>query len=370
VTLDNSLGNEFSHEVGHNYGLGHYVDGFKGSVHRPADQINSTWGWDADKRRFIPNFAPLRSGKDATLEGQSQPPFDGRSYGFDAMAGGAPFSSFNRFTLYTPNTAAIIQKFLESKAVFDPQSPTGFSKWNESTAKMEPFSHRLAVGRSISAPIKGLSEASLTKLLAEFERVEVAMGDGNWTKEIPLPTASSANKGRSVSIAHDAGYNSVLLMNGEEVTVSRGFAKSYVSDGKIWQEGKGDEGSLERKPQTFGASVVTLLGYYDPAATLPSYAYPALHGSLGFCYAEESAQVKPTDCQLVVETKAGILRFRLADRRIDAKHMNKFHVNVPAASQPTKFAVMVGGKVLAMRTIEPTTEKLAVSINGYVPAAK
>ncbi|MFN5656257.1 MAG: TagA domain-containing protein, partial [Verrucomicrobiota bacterium] len=148
------------------------------------------------------------------------------------------------------------------------------------------------------------------------------------------------------------------------------FAKSYVSDGKIWQEGKGDEASLERKPQTSGAAVVTLLGYYDPAATLTSYAYPALHGSLGFCYAEESAQVKPTDCQLVVETKKGILRFRLADRRIDAKHKNKFHVNVPAASQPTQFAVMVGGKVVAMLTIEPTTEKLAVTVHGYVPPAK
>jgi hypothetical protein len=370
VTLDNSLGNEFSHEVGHNYGLGHYVDGFKGSVHRPADQVNSTWGWDADKRRFIPNFAPLRTGKDATLEGQSQPPFDGRSYGFDAMAGGAPFSSFNRFTLYTPNSAALIQKFFESKAVFDPQSPTGFSKWNESTAKMEPFSHRLATGRSVSAPIKGLSGASLAKLLSDYECVEVAMGDGNWTKEIPLPAASVANKGRSVSIAHEAGYNSVLLMDGEEVTVSRGFAKAYVSDGKKWREGKVNEGSLERKPQTFGAAVVTLLGYYDPAATLPSYAYPALHGSLGFCYAEESAQVKPTDCQLVVETKKGILRFRLADRRIDAKHMNKFHVNVPAASQPTQFAVVCGGKVLAKRTIEPTTEKLTVSVTGFVPATR
>ncbi|MFM7743050.1 MAG: M66 family metalloprotease, partial [Verrucomicrobiota bacterium] len=370
VTLDDSLGNEFSHEVGHNYGLGHYVDGFKGSVHRPADQINSTWGWDADKRRFLPNFSPLRTGKDAVLEGQSQPPFDGRSYGFDAMAGGAPFSSFNRFTLYTPNTAAIIQKFLESKAVFDPQSPTGFSKWNESAAKMEPFSHRLSVGRSVSAPVKGLSEASLAKLLSEYERVEVAMGDGNWTKEIPLPAASVANKGRSVSVAHEAGYNSVLLINGEQVTVSRGFAKAYVSDGQKWQEGKGDEGSLERKPQAFGVPVVTLLGYYDPAATLPGYAYAALHGSLGFCYADDAAQVKPTDCQLVVETKAGLLRFRLADRRIDAKHLNKFHVNVPAASQPTRFAVMVGGKVVAQRTIEPTTEKLAVTVHGYVPPAK
>ena len=370
VTLDDSLGNEFSHEVGHNYGLGHYVDGFKGSVHRPADQINSTWGWDADKRRFLPNFSPLRTGKDATLEGQSQPPFDGRSYGFDAMAGGAPFSSFNRFTLYTPNTAAIIQKFLESKAVFDPLSPTGFSKWNEPTARMEPFSHRLATGRSIGAPIKGLSEASLTKLLSEYERVEVAMGDGNWTKEIPLPSASAVNKGRSVSILHGAGYDSVLLMNGEQVTVSRGFAQAYVSDGQKWQEAKGTEGSVERKPQTFGAAVVTLVGYYDPTAQLTSYAYPALHGSLGFCYADESAEVKPSDCLLVVETKKGILRFRLADRRIDAKNMNKFHVNVPEASQPTQFAIVCGGKVLAKRSIEPTAEKLAVTVHGYVPAAK
>jgi hypothetical protein len=201
-------------------------------------------------------------------------------------------------------------------------------------------------------------------------KIAVAMGDGNWTKEIPLPAASSANKDRSISIAHDAGYNSVLLLNGDEVTVSRGFAKAYVSDGKTWQEGKGDEGSLERKPQTFGAAVVTLLGYYDPAATLPSYAYPALHGSLGFCYADDSAEVKPSDCQLVVETKKGILRFRLADRRIDAKHMNKFHVNVPAASQPTQFAIVCGGKVLAKRTIEPTTEKLAVSINGLSPTTR
>jgi len=370
VTLDDSLGNEFSHEVGHNYGLGHYVDGFKGSVHRAADQINSTWGWDADKRRFLPNFSPLRTGKDATLEGQSQSPFDGRSYGFDAMAGGAPFSSFNRFTLYTPNTAAIIQKFLESKAVFDPLSPTGFSKWNEPSARMEPFSHRLATGRSIGAPIKGLSEVSLTKLLSEYERVEVAMGDGNWTKEIPLPRASVANKGRSVSILHGAGYDSVLLMNGEQVKVSRGFAQAYVSDGQKWQEAKGTESSVERKPQTFGAAVVTLVGYYDPSAQLASYAYPALHGSLGFCYADESAEVKTSDCLLVVETKKGTLRFRLADRRIDAKNMNKFHVNVPEASQPTQFAIICGGKVLAKRSIEPTTEKLAVTVHGYVPPAK
>ena len=141
VTLDDSLGNEFSHEVGHNFGLGHYVDGFRGSVHRSADQLNSSWGWDSDKHRFIPNFSPTRTNEDACLDGQCQPPFDGRKFGYDAMAGGSPLSGANRFTLYTPNSAAIIQRFLESKAVFDANSATGFSKWNSATARMEPYQH-------------------------------------------------------------------------------------------------------------------------------------------------------------------------------------------------------------------------------------
>ena len=276
VTLDDSLGNEFSHEVGHNFGLGHFVDGFKGSVHRAADQVNSTWGWDADKRRFLPNFSPTRNGKDATLEGRSQPPFDGRGYGFDAMAGGSPFSSFNRFTLYTPNSAALIQRFLESKAVFDPLSPTGFSRWNEAAARMEPFVLRLTTGAAV----------------------------------------------------------------------------------------------VERRPTAFGVPVVTLVGYYDPAGQLTSHAYPALHGSLGYCYADESGSLKPADCQLLVETKAGVRRFRLADQRLDAKHMNKFHVNVPMADQPTRFAVICGGKVVAERDIEPPKEAPGVTVLGYVSAAR
>jgi hypothetical protein len=281
VTLDQSLGNEFSHEVGHNYGLGHYVDGFKGSVHRPADQLNSTWGWDADKSRFLPNFSPLRTGKESALEGQSQAPFDGRSFGFDAMAGGSAFSSFNRFTLYTPNTAAIIQKFLEGKAVFDPLSPTGFSKWDESASRMVPFSHRLESGRKAADAAKDL-----------------------------------------------------------------------------------------RKPLLFGVPVVTLVGYYDPAGQLPSYAYPALHGAFGYCYADDSVQLKAADCQLVVEIKSGVLRFRLEGRRLDPAAMNKFHVNVPEASQPRSVSIVCGGKVVDRKAITPVAEKLAYTVNGYVPAAR
>ena len=113
MTLDSSVGNEFSHEAGHNYGLGHYVDGFKGSVHRSSNEINSSWGWDGDKNVFIPNFSPRPSMRERCLKDscncsseQCQSPFLGKyQYGRDAMAGGGPMWDSNRFTLYTPNSS-------------------------------------------------------------------------------------------------------------------------------------------------------------------------------------------------------------------------------------------------------------------------
>jgi hypothetical protein len=364
VTLDNSLGNEFSHEVGHNYGLGHYVDGFKGSVHRSADQINSTWGWDADKNRFIPNFSPTRSGKPTSLATQVQPPFDGRSFGLDAMAGGAPFSGFNRFTLYTPNTAAIIQRFLEGKAVFDPVSPTGFSKWNESALRMEPYKHQVDVSRETSAVIKELNETKLAALLSEYAVVRIAMGDGNWTRDIPLPAASAANSGRSIAIDHDASYASVLLINSQKINVPRGFKKNYTSDGKRWIEAAEVKRGLERKPQLSGVPVVTLVGYYDPSGQLKTYIYPALHGAYGFCYTDDSSALNASDCELQVETRNGVLRFRLANHRFEDRSMNKFHVNVPEASQPRSVSIVSRGKVLDKKPITPVAEKLSFSVNG------
>lgn len=139
VTLDSSIGNEFSHEIGHNYGLGHYVDGFKGSVHRPASEINSSWGWDSETNRFTPNFSQIDSGNDRCLEGECQSPYLGKyQFGVDSMAGGSPNYS-NRFVFYTPNTARIIQNFMENKAVWSETSSTGFRKYNTSTKKMEEF---------------------------------------------------------------------------------------------------------------------------------------------------------------------------------------------------------------------------------------
>jgi hypothetical protein len=368
VTLDDTLGNEFSHEVGHNYGLGHYEGGFEGSVHRPAGELNSTWGWDAGRKRFLPNFAATRSGQDTTLDDKRQAPFDGRSFGLDAMAGGAPFSSAMRFTLYTPYTATLIQKFLESKAVFDAASPTGFSRWDERTRRMAPFVHSIDEATRVEAPVNELDEAKLAALFARYDVVKVAMADGHWAPSIEAPRASPANRGRVLVVEHRAGWGTKLSLNGEHIEVARGFEKSYQSDGTRWSEGAHAGARLERKPRTFGAAVTTLVGYYDPESKLQSHIYPALHGAYGFSYDDDRARLGDNDCELRVETREGPLRFRLAPQRLRPDVMNKFHVNVPISSQPTSASLVRAGKVLAKTSLSPAPPGLSFTVQDTAAA--
>ncbi|CAJ1802114.1 Metalloprotease StcE [Aeromonas salmonicida] len=117
------------------------------------------------------------------------------------------------------------------------------------------------------------------------------MWDGNWTRNIQLPLASAVNRGRIVTVDHDAGYNSTLFINGQQITVSRGFKKSYTSDGARWNEGPLADLAVERKPDAFGVLVTTLVGYYDPQRQLPGYLYPALHGAYGFTYGDDSERL-------------------------------------------------------------------------------
>ena len=367
VTLDNSLGNEFSHEVGHNFGLGHYVDGFRGSVHRSADQINSTWGWDSDKLRFIPNFFPRQNQAETCLDGQCQLPFDGRQFGKDAMAGGEPFSAANRFTLYTPNSAALIQRFFASKAVFDSQSPTGFSKWNADTARMEPYQHTVEGLETVNAPVDNLSAENLAQLLSEYELVKIGMWNGHWARNIYMPAASSENRGRSISIDHRAGYNSHLFINGSEILVSNGYKKTFTSDGQRWQERAEVNTRVARQPQRFEIPVTTLVGYYDPQARLQSYIYPALHAAYGFTYPDDNATVSSNDCQLQVETRDSVLRFKLLNHRASSAVMNKFHINVPSDSQPSKARVVCNNRTLSETALSAAPTDLVYTINGKLP---
>ncbi|MGL5990173.1 MAG: M66 family metalloprotease [Plesiomonas sp.] len=365
VTLDDSLGNEFSHEVGHNYELGHYPGGFKGSVHRAANEVNSTWGWDADLNRFIPNLSGNKSNQDSCLDGQCQAPFDGRRFGFDSMAGGSPLSSLNRFTLYTPYSMVRIQNYFEKKVVFSADSATGFKKWDPVTRKMEPYQHRISVAEQITASNNNLSEAYFTTLFADYAIVRVSMADGNWAKFINVPVASASNKGRALTINHAAGYNSYLVINGESVLISRGTKKEFVSDGIRWNETAAPDLMADRRPTAFGVPVTTLVGYYDPKGVLPTYIYPALHGAYGFTYPDDNQTISSSDCQLRVETATGqSLNYKLGNVRVNANTMNKFHINVAESVNPASATIICDDKTLDSKAIQPPKGKLTYTVNG------
>ncbi|WP_457792392.1 M66 family metalloprotease [Pseudomonas syringae] len=463
VTLDSSIGNEFSHELGHNYGLGHYPGGFDGSVHQDADGVNSTWGWDMDSGLFSPNFRPNISHVETCLEGRCQSPFFGRSFGTDTMAGGSPMSSLNQFTLHTPYTAAITQTFLESKPVFAQDSSTGFRKWDPDTQSMEPYAHRVDVMRPLLASNADLTEGAISALLNKSRLVKVSMYDGSWGPSINIPPASSFNAHCIVTVESNAGYGSQLYIDGRVISVKRGFAKSYISSGSSWNECivlDGDmsrvtapnselsqpaltaflnkyrvvrvamwdgnwassidvppashannrrvimidqqatfttrltingliipvpkgavmyflsdgsqwndyahltDTSIERSPKAFGVPVSTIVGYYDPQTELQSYVYPALHGAYGFVYADDSATLIDTDCQLWVTSPGQTLRFKLDNNRIRSSVMNAFHINVAESSERRTVKILCNGKTVAERLIHPAEVPLTYTVNG------
>ncbi|MCV6626417.1 MAG: M66 family metalloprotease [Cellvibrionaceae bacterium] len=140
VTLAASIGNEVSHELGHNFGVGHFPGGFRGSINAPAERVNSTWGWDSDHDFFLPNFEKRTGGADLCFEDQCGEPYYGRRLNAGAMSGGWPiYPQFNNYTLYTPYELNLIQDNLSAKAQFSVNSPTGFFKWDNNNKVQRPW---------------------------------------------------------------------------------------------------------------------------------------------------------------------------------------------------------------------------------------
>ncbi|MEZ8082902.1 M66 family metalloprotease [Enterovibrio norvegicus] len=363
VTLLNSKGNEFSHELGHNYGMGHYPGGFNGSVHRPPNAVNSTWGWDADTNTFIPNFSRVKTDKATCLNDQCQEAFEGFAFNKDAMAGGGIYdATYNNYTLHTPYTAQRIQRFLENKAVFDTSSPTGFSTWNNKTQAMEAWTLKVDNATTATAGPSQVSKASLTALLSTNTLINISFSNGDWTRDIYLPNAKRSNTDKVISIAHRAGYTSSVHVNNTVETIQNGNTWHYVSNGKTWNRTNKPDLSVARIPKKQGIPITTLFGYYDPENKLRSYVYPATHGAYGMTYAQDGANAT---CQLNVETRRkGTLHFALSDKRFSANQMNQFNVNIERSAEVLNAEVRCNGKTLSTRQIDATDVKPTVTTIG------
>jgi len=136
LTLYSSVGNEFSHEIGHHFGLGHFPGQNGDNYFWAGHHHDSGWGYIAHRKRMRANLHWSR-GKEAGMGGM--PIYaDAYSFGTDAMAGGHYASALSSYTHYTGySTKNKIQPNLGSRAVWAADSPTGFRKWDASTRKME-----------------------------------------------------------------------------------------------------------------------------------------------------------------------------------------------------------------------------------------
>jgi len=139
LTLYDSQGNEFSHEIGHHFGLGHYP----GSNLPPKSHFwsnhhaDSGWGLIGYRKRLRANVH-WTAGVTANQQGGWSHQFlDLYSYAPDAMAGGSFASKLSRYTHYTGFSAKTgIQPRLD-RAIPSSSSSTGYLKWNAAQRKME-----------------------------------------------------------------------------------------------------------------------------------------------------------------------------------------------------------------------------------------
>jgi hypothetical protein len=332
--------------------------------------------------RLLPNFsrdmeASTSCWQDSLTDCVPAFNMDGRTYayGYDAMSGGmSPDKSANRYTMHPPSIMQMIQQFLESKAVHDPASATGFSVWHEASQSMVPYTHKvnMAMAGAVNLTLAEMGEpnAIQQKLQAKStQAVEVAVYDGFWAPTVRMPGANLQNQNKYVRISADATYATTLNINDSSFELPRGKPLLYVSNGSQWVTANAMPDPLQpQKPQAFGVPVTTVVGYYDPMGLISpggngfGYIYPALHGAYGHVYPSDSLQ-DVNDCHLRVATSAGEKYFKLKNFRVEANVMNSFHVNVATSLQPSAARVDCNNTLLAQRRLEPPTQALKMTVH-------
>jgi hypothetical protein len=136
LTLLRSTGNEFSHEIGHHYGLGHYPGKEGGWTYHDN---NCCWGYIGHKKRMRANLNWTADMSDL----DDEVPTYNDQYAFlkGSMSGGiggsaSAFSNYTHYTGYEIQTRIIPSL---NRAMFDPESSTGYSKWNAEAGIMEDY---------------------------------------------------------------------------------------------------------------------------------------------------------------------------------------------------------------------------------------
>ena len=203
LTLIDSVGNEFSHEIGHHYGLGHYPGKVGDKKFWSEHHADSGWGFMPLRNRMRGNFEWWR--KDVGPGTEDSPTFLSQyGYGRDAMSGGSNNSDISRYTHYTGySTKTKIQPAFD-RYMFASDSVTGYKKWNANLRKMEvaqpkvPRSNNVwynsADGNYLKPRLQGVP---VYTILGGYDPVTqkgiiYPAARGNWGNVFDLPAANTS----------------------------------------------------------------------------------------------------------------------------------------------------------------------------------
>ncbi|RBM68430.1 peptidase M66 [Vibrio tarriae] len=145
-----ATGNEWSHELGHNYGLGHWP--YMASIH----DLESGWGWDAFQQRFIGN---LHWKGDVYTQQQGDdivPPFkDAFRFLVDAQNGGEQeyVGTISRFTLEHPAQSRKAQRWMNNGFNLDSSSPSGYVQWDQATQRYKAVETDTPKPQQVGVPV-------------------------------------------------------------------------------------------------------------------------------------------------------------------------------------------------------------------------
>ncbi len=136
ATLTSTNGNEFSHELGHDHGMGHYPGGGKWFSHH----LQSGWGYDAFYQRMIGNLNWTLPASNNVIEGIATPPYrDLYTWRSDAMASGKPAGSLSAYTHSTGYTAKRQQQELTNTPILASSTTSDYASWDAASLSYKPY---------------------------------------------------------------------------------------------------------------------------------------------------------------------------------------------------------------------------------------
>ena len=232
LTLIDSVGNEFSHEIGHHYGLGHYPGKVGEDYFWAEHHANSGWGYNSVRNKMRSNLDWPRNNVGDGLTGK--PTFlSTYGYGRDAMSGGSHSGAYSDYTHYTGYSTKIKIQPAFDRAIFDADSPTGYKKWNADLRKMEVIQPKVprstnvwynsTDGNYLKARLLGVP---VFTILGGYDPVTqkgiiYPAARGNWGNVFDLPTPNNSLEAASCWLAvtySNNSFNTIALapnrMNG------------------------------------------------------------------------------------------------------------------------------------------------------------